>query len=176
VPSANLEIATATAVEARIFNNWQSCIAVKRFIVAESIAEKMAALKVGEPFEESTELGLLSMPEGVADRDRDVRKTVETGTKILTGGKLLDSRGNFYASTILINIPKDPEGLARLQGRAVRSCSQRPPCQGIDNASRLATTAALVWASAWSNDSVEQERFINELEAGMVFINRMVVF
>src|ERR1700688_1266472 len=75
MPSANLETATSMAVKARIFNNGQSCIAAKRFIVAESIAEqfeklfaqKMAALKVGDPFDESTEVGPLSTPQGVED-------------------------------------------------------------------------------------------------------------
>src|ERR1700730_10824841 len=78
MPSANRETATSTAVKARIFNNGQSCIAAKRFIVAESIAEKferlfaekMAALRVGDPFDERTELGPLSTPEGVTDLDR----------------------------------------------------------------------------------------------------------
>jgi succinate-semialdehyde dehydrogenase / glutarate-semialdehyde dehydrogenase len=125
-------------------HNGQSCIAAKRFIVAESIAEKMGALKVGDPFEKSTELGPLSMPEGVADLDCDVRKTVEAGTKILTGGKLLDSRGNFYTPAILINIPKDS------------------PDYKEERFGPVATTAALVWASAGSNDRVEQERFMNE--------------
>src|SRR5713226_4120708 len=83
--SANLDEAAATAVKARIFNNGRSCIAAKRFIVAESIAdkfeelfaEKMAALKVGDPFDEKTELGPLSTADGLADLDRDVKKTVE---------------------------------------------------------------------------------------------------
>src|SRR5499427_7369391 len=94
MPSANLETATTIAVKARIFNNGQSCIAAKRFIVAESIAEKfeslfaqkMAALNVGDPFDERTELGPLSTADGVADLDRDVRKTIELGAKVLTGG------------------------------------------------------------------------------------------
>src|SRR5882762_10388917 len=141
MPSANLEVAAATAVKARIFNNGQSCIAAKRFIVAESIAdrfermfaEKMAALKVGDPFDESTEVGPLSTPDGVADLDRDVKKTVEAGAKVLTGGKRLDRPGNFYAPTVLTNIPK---------------------------------------GSPAHKD--ERERFINDLESGMVFINRMV--
>src|SRR5204863_9576021 len=114
MPSANLEVAAATAVKARIFNNGQSCIAAKRFIVAESIAdkfervfaEKMAALKVGDPFDEKTELGPLSTADGLADLDRDVRKTVEAGAKVLTGGRPLDRPGNFYAPTVLTNIPK----------------------------------------------------------------------
>src|SRR6202790_4607662 len=115
MPSANLEVAAATAVKARIFNNGQSCIAAKRFIVAESIAdrfervfaEKMAALKVGDPFDEKTELGPLSTADGVVDLDRDVRKTVGQGAKVLLGGKRWVCRGNFYAPTVLTNIPKD---------------------------------------------------------------------
>jgi len=112
MPSANLETATATAVKARIFNNGQSCIAAKRFIVAEAIAdkfeklfaEKMAALRVGDPFDEKTELGPLSTADGLADLDRDVKLTVEMGAKVLTGGKPLDRPGNFYAPTVLTNI------------------------------------------------------------------------
>jgi succinate-semialdehyde dehydrogenase/glutarate-semialdehyde dehydrogenase len=101
MPSVNLETATSIAVKARIFNNGQSCIAAKRFIVAESIAEeleqrfakKMAALKVGDPFDESTELGPLATREGVNDLDRDVRKTVEAGAKILARGKAVGPPG-----------------------------------------------------------------------------------
>src|SRR5260370_828399 len=93
MPSANLEVATATAVKARIFNNGQSCIAAKRFVVAEPIAEKferlfadkMAALKVGDPFDEKTELGPLSTADGLADLDRDVKKTIDAGAEVLTG-------------------------------------------------------------------------------------------
>ena len=87
MPSANLEAATTTAVRARVVNNGQSCIAAKRFIVAEAIAdkfeqmlaEKMASLRVGDPFDETTELGPLSTAEGLADLDRDVKKTIEIG-------------------------------------------------------------------------------------------------
>jgi succinate-semialdehyde dehydrogenase/glutarate-semialdehyde dehydrogenase len=180
MPSANLEIATRTAVKARIFNNGQSCIAAKRFIVAESIAEefeqlfvkKMAALKVGDPFDESTELGPLSTREGVNDLDRDVRKTVAAGAKILTGGKPLDRPGNFYAPTVLVNIPKDsPAHKEELFG-PVASVFR---AKDIDDAIRIANDSRFgLGASAWSNDIAEQEKFVNELEAGMVFINRMV--
>jgi len=180
MPSANLAIATSTAVKARIFNNGQSCIAAKRFIVAESIAEKfehlfaekMAALEVGDPFKESTELGPLSTREGVNDLDRDVRKTVEAGARILTGGKPLDRPGNFYAPTVLVNIPKDsPAHKEELFG-PVASVFR---AKNIDDAIRIANDSRFgLGASAWSNDIAEQEKFVNELEAGMVFINRMV--
>src|ERR1700730_9462073 len=180
MPSANLETATSTAVKARIFNNGQSCIAAKRFIVAESIAEKferlfaekMAALRVGDPFDERTELGPLSTPEGVTDLDRDVRKTVEAGGKILTGGKPLDRPGNFYAPTFLVNIPRDSPAYQEELFGPVASVFR---AKDVDDAIRIANDSRFgLGASAWSNYATEQEKFINGLDAGMVFINRMV--
>jgi len=180
MPSANLETATSMAVKARIFNNGQSCIAAKRFIVAESIAEKfeqlfaqkMAALKVGDPFDESTEVGPLSTPDGAADLDRDVRKSVEAGAKILTGGKRLDRPGNFYAPTVLVNIPKESPAYKEEMFGPVASVFR---AKDINDAIRIANDSRFgLGASAWTNDPAEQQQFINELDAGMVFINRMV--
>lgn len=180
MPSANLEAATTTAVKARIFNNGQSCIAAKRFIVAEGIAdkfekmfaEKMAALKVGDPFDESTELGPLSSAQGLEDLDRDVKKTVEMGARVVTGGKPLDRPGNFYAPTVLTNIPNgSPAHKEELFG-PVASVFR---AKDLDEAIRIANDSRFgLGASAWTNDSQERERFVNELESGMVFINRMV--
>ena len=180
MPSANLETATTTAVKARIFNNGQSCIAAKRFIVAESIAEefenkfaqKMAALVVGDPFDPKTELGPLSTADGVADLDRDVQATVRAGAKVLTGGKPLDRPGNFYAPTVLTHIPKgSPAHKEELFGPVASVFRARD----LDDAIRIANDSRFgLGASAWTNDKQERERFINELESGMVFINRMV--
>jgi succinate-semialdehyde dehydrogenase/glutarate-semialdehyde dehydrogenase len=180
MPSANLETATSTAVKARIFNNGQSCIAAKRFIVAESIADefeklfaqKMAALKVGDPFDESTDVGPLSTPEGVADLDRDVRKSVEAGAKILTGGKPLNRPGNFYAPTVLVNIPKDSPAYKEEMFGPVASVFR---AKDVNDAIRIANDSRFgLGASAWTNDAGEQRKFIEGLDAGMVFINRMV--
>ncbi len=180
MPSANLETATSMAVKARIFNNGQSCIAAKRFIVAESIADafeklfaqKMAALKVGDPFDESTDVGPLSTPEGVADLDRDVRKSVEAGAKILTGGKPLNRAGNFYAPTVLVNIPKDSPAYKEEMFGPVASVFR---AKDVDDAIRIANDSRFgLGASAWTNDAAEQRKFIDGLDAGMVFINRMV--
>ena len=180
MPSANLDAATNTAVKARIFNNGQSCIAAKRFIVAEAIAdkfekmfaEKMAALKVGDPFDEATELGPLSSAQGLEDLDRDVKATVEAGAKVLTGGKPLDRPGNFYTPTVLTNIPKgSPAHKEELFG-PVASVFR---AKDLEDAIRIANDSRFgLGASAWTNDDQERERFVNELEAGMVFINRMV--
>jgi succinate-semialdehyde dehydrogenase/glutarate-semialdehyde dehydrogenase len=180
MPSADLETATSMAVKARIFNNGQSCIAAKRFIVDESIAEKfeqlfakkMADLKVGDPFDQSTELGPLSTADGVTDLDRDVRKTVEAGGKILTGGKPLDRPGYFYAPTVIVNIPLgSPAHKEELFG-PVASVFR---AKDVKDAIRIANDTRFgLGASAWTNDAAEQKQFIDGLDAGMVFINRMV--
>lgn len=180
MPSANFEVAVATAVKARIFNNGQSCIAAKRFIVAEPIADrferefanKMEALTVGDPFDEKTELGPLATAEGVADLDRDVQATVRAGARVLTGGKPLNRPGNFYAPTVLTNIPKDsPAHKEELFG-PVASVFR---AKDLDDAIRIANDCRFgLGASAWTKDAKERERFIDDLESGMVFINRMV--
>jgi succinate-semialdehyde dehydrogenase/glutarate-semialdehyde dehydrogenase len=180
MPSANLDEAVATAVKARIINNGQSCIAAKRFIVADAIANeferkfvsKMEALKVGDPFDESTELGPLATADGVTSLDADVQKTVAAGARVLTGGKPLKRTGNFYAPTVLTDIPKDsPAYREELFGPV--ACIFR--AKDLDDAIRIANDSRFgLGASAWTNDQSERERFINELEAGMVFINKMV--
>lgn len=180
MPSANIDDAVSTAVKARIGNNGQSCIAAKRFIVAEKIADefekkfvsRMEALKVGDPFDPATELGPLATADGVKDLDADVQKSVQAGARILTGGKPLDRTGSYYAPTILTDIPKDsPAYHEELFGPV--ACLFR--VKDIDEAIRLANDTRFgLGASAWTNDEVERERFINDLQAGMVFINRMV--
>jgi succinate-semialdehyde dehydrogenase / glutarate-semialdehyde dehydrogenase len=180
MPSANLEAAVTTAVKARIFNNGQSCIAAKRFIVAEKIADefeskfasKMDALKVGDPFDEKTELGPLATADGVTDLDRDVQKTIKAGARVLTGGKPLDRPGNFYAPTVLTNIPKESPAYREELFGPVASVFR---AKDVDHAIQIANDSRFgLGASAWTNDKTERERFINDLESGMVFINRMV--
>lgn len=180
MPSANIDEAIATAVKARIVNNGQSCIAAKRFIVAESIAgeferkfvSKMEALKVGDPFDESTELGPLATPEGVTSLHADVQKTIAAGARVLTGGKPVDGAGNYYAPTVLTNIPKDSPAYRDELFGPVASVFH---AKNVDEAISIANDSRFgLGASAWTNDKHERERFINEIEAGMVFINRMV--
>src|SRR5438309_3324235 len=180
MPSAKLDEAVATAVKARIANNGQSCIAAKRFIVAEQIASefegkfvsKMEALRAGDPLDENTELGPISTADALAGLDADVRKSVEAGARLLTGGKRLDRPGNFYAPTVLTDIPKNSPAYGEELFGPV-ACLFR--AKDIDEAIRIANDSRFgLGASAWTNDESERERFINEIEAGMVFINRMV--
>jgi succinate-semialdehyde dehydrogenase/glutarate-semialdehyde dehydrogenase len=180
MPSADLDAAVSAAVQARVQNNGQSCIAAKRFIVAEAIADeferkfvaKMQSLRVGDPFDEKTELGPLATPDGVKDLDADVQKTVTAGAKLLTGGHPLQGKGNFYAPTVLTNVPKGSPAYGEELFGPVASIFR---VKDQNEAVRLANDVRFgLGASAWTNDEKERETFINELEAGMVFINKMV--
>ncbi len=180
MPSANLDQAVATAVKARVLNNGQSCIAAKRFIVHEQIADqfqkefvrRMQSLTLGDPFDPKTEVGPLATPDAVKDLDADVKKTVQAGAKLLTGGAPVPSQGNFYQPTVLVDIPKNSPAYREEFFGPVASIFR---VQSIDEAIAIANDSRFgLGASAWSNDAAEQDRFINDLEAGMVFINQMV--
>jgi succinate-semialdehyde dehydrogenase/glutarate-semialdehyde dehydrogenase len=180
MPSADLDAAVATAVEARIINNGQSCIAAKRFIVAESIADaferkfvsRMEALVIGDPLDDRTELGPLATADAVVSLDADVHRTIDAGAKLLTGGRPLPRPGNFYAPTVLANIPKNSPAYQEEFFGPVASMFR---VKDLDEAIRIANDTRFgLGASAWTQDDGERERFINELEAGMVFINKMV--
>jgi len=181
MPSANLEEAAATAVKARVINNGQSCIAAKRFIVHEQIADtfekefvrRMQSLKLGDPFDAKTDIGPLATRDAVKDIDGDVQKTIHAGAKLLTGGKPVPGPGNFYEPTVLTCIPKDSPAYREEFFGPVASIFRVKNVEGalaIANDSRFG-----LGASAWTNDLAERERFIDDLEAGMVFINQMVV-
>jgi succinate-semialdehyde dehydrogenase/glutarate-semialdehyde dehydrogenase len=180
MPSANLEEAVATAVKARILNNGQSCINAKRFIVAEPIAEEfqkrfvqlMEGLRVGDPFDEKTDLGPLSTENGVKDIEDQVERSVQAGARVLTGGKKLDRPGFFYAPTVITDIPKgSPAYSEEFFGPVANMFCAKT----IDDAIRIANDTRFgLGASAWTNDAIERDRFINDIDSGMVFVNRMV--
>ena len=180
MPSANIDEAASTAVKARVINNGQSCIAAKRFIVHEQIADKfekefvsrMQALKLGDPFDEKTDVGPLATRDAVKDLDADVQKTLHAGAKLLAGGKPVNGPGNFYLPTVLTNIPKDSPAYREEFFGPVASIFR---VKNLDEAIAIANDSRFgLGASAWTNDPAEREQLINELEAGMVFINQMV--
>ncbi len=180
MPSADLDAAVATAVDARVQNNGQSCIAAKRFIISEKIADeferkfvkRMQELRVGDPFDDATQLGPLANADAVTSLDADVKKSVAAGARVLTGGHPLDRAGNFYAPTVLTDIPKESPAYKEEFFGPVASVFR---AKDIDQAIQIANDSRFgLGASAWTNDPAETERFINELEAGMVFLNKMV--
>ena len=180
MPSAELEAAVQTAVRARILNNGQSCIAAKRFIVAEEIAEEferrfvqaMKALRVGDPMDAATEVGPLATAQIREELDEQVRRSVEAGARLLVGGKRLDGPGFYYAPTVLADIPeRAPAYGEELFGPVAALFRARD----IEEAIRVANATSFgLGASVWTNDVGERTRFIEEIEAGMVYVNAMV--
>lgn len=180
MPSANVQEAVTTGVKARVLNNGQSCIAAKRFIVHEKIAEQferefvrqMQSLKLGDPFDTKTDVGPLANADAVKDLDADVQKTVKAGARLLTGGKSAAGPGFFYEPTVLTDVPKDSPAYREEFFGPVASIFR---VKSIDDAIAIANDSRFgLGASAWTNDPTERDRFINDLEAGMVFINQMV--
>jgi succinate-semialdehyde dehydrogenase/glutarate-semialdehyde dehydrogenase len=180
MPSANLNEAVTIAVKARTINNGQSCIAAKRFIVASEIYEEferrfvseMQKLKIGDPMEDSTDIGPLATPQIVNDLDEQVKRAVASGARVLTGGNKLNRPGNFYEPTVLVNVDLNaPVSCEEIFGPVAMLFR----ASNIDEAIRIANATTFgLGSAAWTNDSKEQAQFIDELEAGCVFINGMV--
>ena len=180
MPSADLGKTVETAVKARTINNGQSCIAAKRFIVADEIYEEfsgrfvegMRRLRVGDPMEESTDIGPLATPQILNDLAAQVEKAIKSGARLLTGGRKLDRPGNFYEPTVLDNIdPSTPVSCEEIFGPVAMlfRVKNAEEAIGIANATPFGLGSA-----AWTNDSAEQSKFIEGIEAGSVFINGMV--
>ena len=163
MPSANLEDAISTAVKARVKNNGQSCIAAKRFIVAEEIADQfergfvaeMEALKVGDPMDEKTDVGPLATAGAVQSLEADVQKSVDAGARVLTGGKPNPGPGNFYPPTVLTDIPKNsPAAIAK---SSLARCLPFRVGKNAEEAVRVANDHRYgLGASAWTNDDRER--------------------
>jgi succinate-semialdehyde dehydrogenase/glutarate-semialdehyde dehydrogenase len=180
MPSADFERALSTAVKARTINSGQSCIAAKRFFIADNIydgflrqfVERMRALKVGDPFDETTEIGPLASEQILNGVHEQVQKSIALGAKLLTGGNRIHGPGFFYEPTVLVDVPKEsPAYRDEVFGPVASVFRVRDAADAIELAND--TTFGL-GASAWTSDRAEQEFFASELEAGMVFINAMV--
>ncbi len=180
MPSADADAAVGTAIKARMINNGQSCIAAKRFIVHESIydrflekfVEGVRAIRVGDPMDEATELGPLATAGIRDDLAAQVEKTVAMGARLLCGGATIGGPGYFYQPTVLADIPDEsPAAIEELFGPVASVWKAK----SIEDAIRIANNTSFgLGASAWTNDDSESEKFIRELDAGMVFINGMV--
>jgi succinate-semialdehyde dehydrogenase/glutarate-semialdehyde dehydrogenase len=181
MPSADLEAALSTAVTARMINNGQSCIAAKRFIIHESIyddfvkrfVDRVAKVRVGDPTDEATELGPLATGSIRDDLDAQVQKSVAVGARLLTGGRKLDRAGFYYAPTVLADIPADaPAARDELFGPVASVFKAKDLVDAI----RIANgTSFGLGASAWTRDDAERDRFVADIESGLLFINGMVV-
>ena len=181
MPSADMEQAVSTAVTARMINNGQSCIAAKRFIIQEKIYDEflkrfvagVSAIRVGDPMDEKTQLGPLATGAIRDGLDKQVKASVAAGARLLTGGKKLEGDGYFYAPTVLADIPPNaPAARDELFGPVASVFKAKDLADAI----RIANgTSFGLGASAWTRDAAEQDRFVAEIESGLLFVNGMVV-
>ena len=180
MPSADLDAAAQVATTARVQNNGQSCIAAKRFVVHESIADefehrfvdKMRSLKVGDPLEETTDVGPLATSSGRDDVEELVSDAVEKGATVLCGGERSPGEGWYYPPTVITGVTK---AMRMYREEVFGPVATLFRVKDIDEAIALANDSDFgLGANAWTNDEDERQRFARDLEAGMVFINGMV--
>ena len=177
---AELDSAARSAVIARTLNTGQSCIAAKRFIVAEKVAdafvqkfkEQLEALKVGDPSEPGNNLGPLAREDLRAALDGQVKRAVEKGARIVTGGTVMDGKGCFYKPTILSNVrPGNPVFEEETFGPVAAIISVKDEKEAV----KLANQSNYgLGASIWTKDKEKAERLAKEIESGAVFVNGVV--
>ena len=180
LPSADLEKAVATGVQARVVNNGQSCVCAKRFIIHEDVydrfeqqfAEAMANLPVGDPLDDGTEVGPLANTAGLSTLRRQVEESVAAGARVVCGGEATDGAGCYFPPMVLADVPPDaPVYREEVFGPVAVLFKVR----NLDEAIVLANDSPYgLGSSVWTNETAEQERCINEIEAGLTFINAMV--
>jgi succinate-semialdehyde dehydrogenase/glutarate-semialdehyde dehydrogenase len=180
MPSANLDKAAEVAVTARCQNNGQSCIAAKRFFVHADVAEdftrlfaeKLGALKVGDPMAEDTQVGPLATEDGREDVERYVQDAVDKGATVVVGGQRPDGPGWYYPPTLLTGIT--PE-MALYSEEVFGPVAALFTVSGLDEAIEIANSHPYgLGANLWSEDEAERAQFVRDVDSGMAFVNGMV--
>lgn len=176
---ADLDAAAQTAARARFQNTGQSCIAAKRFIVVESVADAFerkfadaaAALKVGDPMDRSNQVGAMARADLRDDLERQVRASVAAGAKVLTGGEPLPGRGVFYAPTVLSNVTTDMSVFREETfGPVAAVIRARDEAHAIE----LANDSDFgLGGAVWTRDTSRGERVAANVESGAMFVNGM---
>jgi succinate-semialdehyde dehydrogenase / glutarate-semialdehyde dehydrogenase len=179
--SADLDVTVEAAVRARCLNSGQSCIAAKRFLIAEAIYDEfesrfvagMEAMKIGNPTLEETEIGPMATLAQVEELDAQVQAAIQAGAQVLTGGERMVGEGNFYEPTVLAGVPRDSEVYRQEFFGPVAMLFR---VGDVDEAVAVANDTPFgLGASVWTRVRSEQERFTKELNCGAVFINAPVV-
>jgi succinate-semialdehyde dehydrogenase/glutarate-semialdehyde dehydrogenase len=177
MPSADLSKAAEVAATARLLNNGQSCIAAKRFIVHAEVAdeferrfvEQMASRVVGDPMDAGTDVGPLASAQQRSDIMELVEDAVAKGAVVRCGGTVPDGPGWYYPPTVLTGITPEMRVHTEETFGPVATLYR---VNDLDEAIELANgTDFGLGANAWTEDEDERSRFIDELEAGMVFLN-----
>jgi acyl-CoA reductase-like NAD-dependent aldehyde dehydrogenase len=177
---ADIEKAVQLGVTSRYSNNAQSCIAAKRFLIAEPVAdaftksfvEQASALKVGDPLLPETKLGPQARADLRATTERQVAAAVAAGGRVLTGGKSLDGPGYFYAPTVLVDVPHDaPVAREEFFGPVALLFTFKTEAEAVTLAN---DTDFGLGAAVWSKDVTRANAVAAQVEAGAIFINDFV--
>jgi succinate-semialdehyde dehydrogenase/glutarate-semialdehyde dehydrogenase len=177
---ADLEAAARVACRARNQNNGQSCIAAKRFIVEESVADEfedrlakaVGALKVGNPMDRGNQVGPLARADLVEDLERQVTDSVRLGARALTGGQRLDGGGYYFQPTVLANVRP---GMPAYHEETFGPVASVIRVKDAEDALRVANDTDFGLGSAiWTADVERAKQLAERVEAGLVFINGMV--
>ena len=177
---ADLEKTATAAAAARCVNSGQSCIAAKRFIVERPVydnfvskfAAAMAALKVGDPMDESTDVGPIAREDLREELHDQVRRSVAKGARVRTGSRKIPGRGFFYEPTVLDRVRK---GMPAFDEEVFGPVAAVISVRNETDAVRVANDSKYgLGASLWTGDPERALRLSREIEAGMVFVNRRV--
>jgi len=177
---ADVANAAAIGVRARNQNAGQSCIAAKRFLVADPIGGKfekrfvagVEALRIGDPLDAKTQIGPLARADLRDNLERQVKESVQMGARLLTGGKRWGDRGAFYTPTVLADVTPDmPVFAEETFGPVAAIIRARDADEAIELANR---TEYGLGANLWTRDTATAERLARRIESGQVFINGMV--
>jgi len=172
--------AARQAAKARTINSGQSCIAAKRFIVAEPVADRfeeefvrqMEELTVGDPMDRATDVGPMAREDLLGDLDDQVKRTVEAGARLATGGHRLPGKGWFYAPTVLLGV--EP-GMAAFDEETFGPVAAVVRARDTAHAVELANRSHFgLGASLWTADAARGEDIAAAIEAGSVFVNGVV--
>ena len=174
---ADMDKTVEWAVVGRIDNNGQSCVASKRFIVMESVADiflekfktKLSQLIVGDPMDASTQLGPMSSEAAAELIATQVQKSIDGGATILLGGKRVQREGAFMEPTIITNMQKDnPVYYEEFFGPVATFFRVKDEQAAIDLAN---DTPYGLGGSVFTQDIERGKRVADQIDTGMVFIN-----
>jgi succinate-semialdehyde dehydrogenase / glutarate-semialdehyde dehydrogenase len=177
---ADLELASSFAVRSRMINTGQSCIAAKRFIVVKEIADaftekmirKMKKLKMGNPMDESTEVGTIAREDLVQPLLDQISKSIAKGAKLALGGDRPEMKGAFLSPAILTNVKP---GMPAYEEEIFGPVASIIVAEDENDAIRIANDSRYgLGASIWTQDQTRGRQLARMIESGCVFINGMV--